>query len=276
MTLDLTPIKGGTATITATVGTDTVTVDLRVGKATFGLTTSGDTAFDKKKQTITLTAELTDANGTKITLNDGDVKWSVISSKVTSKAWNRSDRTLYNGLTWGTAATASSPGEGDLTRPQGTAPRGPEAYLTDIVGEREVTVKASVEYNGQTYEAAETVTFGDGPLSVFAGPPSTRGNTWAEAAQKCGSLPSDSSPGYHDETNLPRREELQAVSGPGYGGYGAAFAAKWPDDYNGFGWFYYWTGERYGFGSRGIVSLADGHVGGYDPTYFVPVAVCRH
>ena len=276
VTLDLTPIKGGTATITATVGTDTVTVDLRVGKATFGLTTSGDTAFDKKKQTITLTAELTDANGTKITLNDGDVKWSVISSKVTSKAWNRSDRTLYNGLTWGTAATASSPGEGDLTRPQGTAPRGPEAYLTDIVGEREVTVKASVEYNGQTYEAAETVTFGDGPLSVFAGPPSTRGNTWAEAAQKCGSLPSDSSPGYHDETNLPRREELQAVSGPGYGGYGAAFAAKWPDDYNGFGWFYYWTGERYGFGSRGIVSLADGHVGGYDPTYFVPVAVCRH
>ena len=282
VTLDLTPIKGGTATITATVGTDTVTVDLSVSKVTFVLTDSGggkDTSFvGNKYQTIKLTAELTDANGTKITLNDGDVKWSVISSNVTSEAWMRSAG-AYNGLTWGQtplSLTYGAAAEIDTKTPAGTAPTGAEAYLTDIVGERTVTVTATVEYNGQSYTAEEkTVTFGDGPLAVFARPPSTRGNTWAEAAQKCGRLPSDSSPGYHDETNLPRKEELQAVSGPGYGGYGAAFAAKWPDDYNGFGWFYYWTGERYGYGSRGIVSLADGHLGGYDPTYFVPVAVCR-
>ena len=276
VTLDLTPIKGGTATITATVGTDTVTVDLRVGKATFGLTTSGDTAFDKNKQTITLTAELTDANGTKITLNDGEVKWSVISSKVTSDAWMRSAG-AYNGLTWGTTAQSATPNEGEKTeKPDGTAPTGAEAYLTDIVGEREVTVKASVEYNGQTYEAAETVTFGDGPLSVFAGPPSTGGNTWAEAAQKCGSLPSYSSPGYYDETNLPRKEELQAVSGPGYGGYGAAFAAKWPDDGDGdVRFFFYWTGELRGPDFATVVTLGNGDYSGHDRGNDVPVAVCR-
>ena len=269
-TVKLTPTgSGGNRTITATVGTDTVTVDLRVGKATFGLTTSGDTAFDKNKQTITLTAELTDANGTKITLNDGDVKWSVISSKVTSKAWNRSDRTLYNGLTWGTAATASSPGEGDLTSPQGTAPTGAEASLTDIVGERTVKVTASVEYNGQTYEAAETVKFGEGPLAVFQKPLSNM--TWKDAARTCGRVPSNLSPGYHEETNLPHIEELQAVSGGS--GYGAAFAAKWPDDRN--GWVHYWTGELNGSVSAQVVILIGGYVGGDRQDVGVPVAVCR-
>lgn len=261
-------------TITATVGTDTVTVDLSVSKVTFVLTDSGGGGSFDSSQTITLTAELTDANGTKITLNDGDVTWSVISSKVTSKAWNRSDRTLYNGLTWGTAATASSPGEGDLTSPQGTAPTGAEASLTDIVGERTVKVTASVEYNGQLYTAEEkTVSFGKGPLSVFAGPPSTSGKTWAEAAQTCGSYPSDSSQGYHEETNLPSTEELRAVSGGS--GYGAAFAAKWPDDRNGNGWFGYWTGELDGSVSAKIVRLYRGSVLGYDQVIVSPVAVCR-
>ena len=269
-TVKLTPTgSGGNRTISATVGTDTVTVDLRVGKATFGLTTSGDTAFDKNKQTITLTAELTDANGTKITLNDGDVKWSVISSKVTSKAWNRSDRTLYNGLTWGTAARASSPGEGVLISPQGTAPRGPEASLTDIVGQRTVEVKATVKYGEQTYTQTTTVSFGEGPLSVFATP--LRNMTWTEAAQTCGSLPSDLSPGYHGETNLPHTEELRAVSGGS--GYGAAFAAGWPSDGN--GWFFYWTGELGGSVSAKIVALNSGNVNGLLQDDDVPVAVCR-
>lgn len=271
-TLELTATGTSTATrtITATVGTDTVTVDLSVGKATFDLTTSGDTAFDKNKQTITLTAELTDANGTKITLNDGDVTWSVISSKVTSKAWMRSAG-AYNGLTWGTAARASSPGEGVLISPQGTAPRGPEASLTDIVGQRTVEVKATVKYGEQTYTQTTTVSFGEGPLSVFATP--LRNMTWTEAAQACGSLPSDSSSGYHDETKLPRREELQAVSGGS--GYGAAFAAKWPDDRDGSGWFCYWAGELVGSVGAKVVYLRNGGAGGGIQVDDFPVAVCR-
>ena len=246
-----------------------MTVDLSVGKVTFVLTDSGGGGSFDSSQTITLTAELTDANGTKITLNDSDVKWSVISSKVTSKAWNRSDRTLYNGLTWGTAARASSPGEGVLISPQGTAPRGPEASLTDIVGQRTVEVKATVKYGEQTYTQTTTVSFGEGPLSVFATP--LRNMTWTEAAQTCGSLPSDLSPGYHGETNLPHTEELRAVSGGS--GYGAAFAAGWPSD--GVGWFRYWTGELRGSVSAKIVDLDYGVVRGDSQVSVVPVAVCR-
>lgn len=271
--LTATGTSTATRTITATVGTDTVTVDLRVGKATFGLTTSGDTAFDKNKQTITLTAELTDANGTKITLNDGDVKWSVISSKVTSEAWMRSAG-AYNGLTWGQTPLSLTAAENDTDTPAGTAPTGAEAYLTDIVGEREVTVTATVEYNGQSYTAEEKrVTFGDGPLSMFEKPLSYY-MTWKEAAQKCGSF-SDFSPGYHGETNLPRKEDLQAVSGPGKGGYGAAFAAKWPDD-SGLGWFCYWTAELHDSVTAEIVLLGNGGVNGYPHHFDVPAAVCRH
>ena len=162
---------------------------------------------------------------------------------------------------------------GDKTTPGGTAPTGAEAYLTDIVGEREVTVKASVEYNGQTYEAAETVKFGEGPLAVFEKP--LRYMTWNDAARTCGRVPSDSFPGYHDETNLPRREELQAVSGPGKGGYGAAFAAKWPNDRNGGRWFLYWTGELDGSFLAKFVGLHNGDVGDLIPSSADPVAVCR-
>ena len=260
--------------ITATVeGTDTVEAGLSVGEATLVLTDSGgDPQFTKNKQTKTLKAKLTDAAGTEIPLGGTTVEWTVVSSTVTSKAWNRSDRTLYNGLTWGTAATASSPGEGDLTSPQGTAPTGAEASLTDIVGERTVKVTASVEYNGQTYyEAAETVKFGEGPLAVFQKPLSNM--TWKDAAQKCGRVPSDSSPGYHDETNLPRREDLQAVSGGS--GYGAAFAAGWPDDRGGNGEFLYWSGELNGVVSAKIVRLNGGGVYSFDQVYDDPVAVCR-
>ena len=262
-------------TITATVGTDTATVDLSVGKATLVLTDSGgDPQFTKNKQTITLTAELTDANGTKITLNDGDVTWTVESSTISPelKAWNRSDRTLYNGLTWGTTAQSATPNEGEKTeKPDGTAPRGPEASLTDIVGQRTVEVKATVKYGEQTYTQTTTVSFGEGPLSVFQKPLSNM--TWTEAARTCGgSLPSDPSPGYHSETNLPSKEELQAVSG---GGYGAAFAAKWPDDRSGFGWFDYWTGELIDSVSAQIVYLDDGTVGSIRQDGALPVAVCR-
>ncbi len=256
-------------TITATVGTDTATLDLRVGKATFVLTDSGGGGSFDSSQTITLTAELTDANGTKITLNDGDVTWSVISSNVASKAWMRSAG-AYNGLTWGTTAQSAAVGEGEKTEePDGTAPTGAEASLTDIVGEREVTVTATVEYNGQSYTAEEKrVTFGDGPLSVFAGPPSTSGKTWANAATYCKGTPGDANQaGYQPETKLPTSDQLRAVSGGS--GYGAAFAAGWP------GWYTYWTGQANGFVSAGFVYLNSGDVGWNYVVYGSPLAVCR-
>ena len=273
-TLELTATGASTAmrTITATVGTDTVTVDLSVGKAT--LTTSGggkDTPFvNDKYQTIKLTATL-EIDGQEVSLDGTRVTWTVESSSVSCEAWMRSAG-AYNGLTWGQTPLSLTAAENDTDTPAGTAPTGAEAYLTDIVGEREVTVTATVEYNGQSYTAEEkTVTFGDGPLSVFEKPLSNM--TWKDAAQTCGRLPSVFSPGYHDETNLPRTEELQAVSGPGNGGYGAAFAAGWPS--GGSGWFRYWTGVLLGPVSARVVGLDDAYVGGGGQGYDVPVAVCR-
>ena len=256
--------------ITATVGgTDTVEAELSVGKATLVLTDSGgDPQFTGNKQTKTLTAKLTDAAGTEIPL-DARVTWTVESSTISSelKAWNRSDPTVCNGLTWGTAATASSPGEVDLASPRGTAPDGAEASLTDIVGEREVTVKAEVTYDGQSYEATKSVKFGKGPLSVFAGPPSTSGKTWADAATDCKGKPGNASQaGYQRDTNLPTIEQLRAVSGGS--GYGAAFAAGWP------GWYTYWTGRAIGNGYAWFVDLYGGGVDWGNVGLDYPFAVC--
>ena len=114
--LTATGTSTATRTITATVGTDTVTVDLSVSKVTFVLTDSGGgTSFvDDKYQTITLKATL-EIDGKEVSLDGTPVTWTVASSNVSCEAWMRSAG-AYNGLTWGTAATASSPGEGDLTR----------------------------------------------------------------------------------------------------------------------------------------------------------------
>ena len=272
--LTATGTSTATRTITATVGTDTVTVDLSVSKVTFVLTDSGggkDTSFVAEKyQTIKLTATLV-IDGQEVSLDGTRVTWTVESSSVSCAVWNRGSDAC-NGLTWGQTPLSLTAAENDTDTPAGTAPTGAEAYLTDIVGERTVTVTATVEYNGQSYTAEEKrVTFGDGPLSMFETP--SRYMTWEEAAQKCGSI-SDFSPGYHGETNLPRKEELQAVSGPGNGGYGAAFAAKWPDDRNCDDWFFYWTGI-YHFGRAVIVDLHDGGEGLTNQDDDVPVAVCR-
>ena len=275
VTLDLTPIKGGTATITATVGTDTVTVDLRVGKATFVLTDSGggkDTSFvGNKYQTIKLTATLV-IDGKKVSLDGTRVTWTVESSSVSCEAWMRSAG-AYNGLTWGQTPLSLTAAENDTDTPAGTAPRGAEAYLTDIVGEREVTVTATVEYNGQVYTAEEkTVSFGDGPLSVFAKPPSKTGETWAGAATYCGGDPGDASLTnvYQRTTNLPTSDQLRAVSG--VSGYGAAFAAGWPN--NSYGSYTYWTGRARGYDRAGMVYLDNGNVNWDYVEYDNPLAVC--
>lgn len=140
--------------------------------------------------------------------------------------------------------------------PQGDAPDGAEASLTDIVGQRTVEVKATVKYGEQTYTQTTRVSFGDGPLSVFAKPPSKTGETWAGAATYCGGDPGDASLTnvYQRTTNLPTSDQLRAVSG--VSGYGAAFAAGWPN--SSYGWYTYWTGQAYGDGRAGVVYLYNG------------------
>ena len=268
-TVKLTPTgSGGNRTITATVGTDTVTVDLSVSKVTFVLTDSGGgTSFvDDKYQTITLKATL-EIDGKEVSLDGTPVTWTVASSNVSCEAWMRSAG-AYNGLTWGQtplSLTYDDAAENDTDTPAGTAPTGAEAYLTDIVGERTVTVTATVEYNGQWYTAEEkTVTFGNGPLSVFKKPLGSM--SWTSTEAQCSALPSTA--------------ELRAVAGPSRfntdpNARGAAFAAKWPDDRSGSGWFCYWAGELFGSVGAEFVDLHLGDVGGYSQFNDVPVAVCR-
>jgi hypothetical protein len=49
----------------------------------------------------------------------------------------------------------------------GTIPNGLEAQLTDVVGNRTVTVKAETTIDGVLYSRTTDVTFGNGPMSVF-------------------------------------------------------------------------------------------------------------
>ena len=270
-TATLTPTGSeGSRQITATVGTESAIVTLEVRKNLLVLTASGGGGSFDLSQTITLTAALKDATNNDIPLDSATVTWTVESSTVNSAAWNRNTG-VYNGLTWGMTPLSLSAAEGDKTTPGGTAPTSVTARLTDIVGEREVTVKAEVTYDGQSYEATKSVKFGEGPLAVFQKP--LHYMTWTEAVQKCGGYYPSGQTGYQPATNLPRKEELQAVSGRS--GYGAAFAAGWPDDRNGSGRFRYWTGELYGSGSAKFVDLDYGNVGVVYQGNVFPVAVCR-
>ena len=179
-------------------------------------------------QTVMLTASLKDDAGRTVSLDGEQVRWSAVSSHVRSKAWARpADR--WNGLCWGGNALSLSEPEEDRLRMAGAAPVGPTASLTDIVGERDVTVQASVtlKKTGATHTATARVVFGKGPLSVFAGAPLKVGTTWKEAVSRCGGKDNPDVETYQPGTRLPSREQLQAVSGAGKG---AAFAAGWPQN----------------------------------------------
>ena len=127
-----------------------------------------------------------------------------------------------------------------------------EISLTDVMGEREIKVQATAEGLMQT----AAISFPNGPLAVFAGPP--KGNyAWGNntsgkstsfpAANQCGASdsaiagftgypPANFSSIYVSTSKLPTGDQLVAVakSGPGTG-KGAAYAAGWPGGI-------YWTG----------------------------------
>ncbi len=181
-----------------------------------------------ESQTVMLTAVLRDDAGRAVSLDGERVRWSAVDSHVRSKAWARpADR--WNGLCWGRNALSLSGPEEDRLRMEGTPPVGATAFLTDIAGERDVTVQASVtlKKTGATHTATARVAFGKGPLSVFAGAPLKEGTTWKEAISRCGGTDNPDVETYQPGTRLPSREQLQAVSGAGKG---AAFAAGWPQN----------------------------------------------
>jgi hypothetical protein len=200
------------------------------------------------RSTASITATAT-ANGSTVTINPGEVTWTVENSSITAAWWGNRSTGATNGLAWGQSAIWLNGTEAertDMSGNGGVAPDGDTAYLTDIVGSRTVTVKASMVIDGKTVSETATVSFGDGPLSVFGAAPTASDRlTWAAASSKCGTVGNPNIVDYQPSTNLPRQEHLRAVAGPGEGGQGAAHAAGWPEDghlppdYQ----FRYWSGE---------------------------------
>jgi hypothetical protein len=160
--------------------------------------------------------------------------------------------------------------------------------LTDIVGERTITVSAAALVAGSALSVTQTLRFGNGPLSRLTAPDGTKRN-WRDSYQYCnGYAPS----GADDPSNwtaadrdvdhgggkMPDIVELQAVSSVdtriyGYtntnaAAHGAWSAAGWPHRY-------YWSGVADGTDHARDVLLG----GGYDSWDLVgrslDITVCR-
>jgi hypothetical protein len=265
-------------------------------------TDGGNFTSGKLYATASLTARVVDPDGNPI--NGATVTWSVLSARNNSPAVMSGWESKKTGLTWGDAPES---GKDDYTYvyerlqkeridcatndTSATDSSGVTTILlTDIVGERIVTVQAKVTIGGTDHTATQAISFGKGPLSVFLAPvgafsPSL---TWEEAYNACNganayatrsvapsawkilgtTYPANyvggSTPGT-DDGKMPTRAEYHAVSAidtypwgytnPNVNAQGAAFAAGWP-----LVWplSVYWTGEAYGAVYAYGVYLLDG------------------
>ena len=277
-----------TATLTATGSGDlpiAVTVDdggtadmsLHVKEVTLGITnvTGGGEFVSGKSTTATFTAQmLADGEPYTYTSTPSQVTWNLGTvDNSPNKAVMDSHKTKKTGLAWGTNAPGSSAGDELTSSTTSTlsGSTGAQIQLTDIMGQRKVTMEAEVSMYGQKFSGTKEFTFGAGPLSVFAGVP--KGTmTWLDAVSACGGTGDLNTAGYQRSTNLPTEEQLKAVSSTGNYAY---LAAGWPDDGNGFGWFCYWTGEADGYGSDARGVDLDRVYESWDYAAFdYPVAVC--
>jgi hypothetical protein len=110
------------------------------------------------------------------------VVWTILSVQNKARAWNRVPGG-FNGLAWGDSEVngetdwEATPvvGGHSITTSDGAV------KLTDIVGERKVSLKAEASLKGVIYTEIIKLTFGKGPLSVFTKKPSNGGMQWATA-----------------------------------------------------------------------------------------------
>jgi hypothetical protein len=123
----------------------------------------------------------------KFYLNGAEIKpdtvfWTILDVKNEARAWNRGTAAL-NGLAWGDSRVCVNTKWGDtpIIGGRSIATSTGTVKLTDVVGERIVTLKAGTTVNGVPFSETIDVSFGKGPLSVFAKPPSSGGLPWATA-----------------------------------------------------------------------------------------------
>jgi hypothetical protein len=244
--------------------------------------------------TASLTVNVADTDGQPV--SGATVTWTVETARNNSPAMMSGWESRKTGLTWGATP------EADLDYSELALERIPSAtnntsatdssgeatmQLTDIVGERVITVKAEVTIGGTTYSVTQDVSFGNGPLSVFKAPVGTTSPwlTWDEAYQACNNsaYTGDYSTGWHKGAyvgggKMPTLTEMQAVSSYYTGGtidnpntdaQGAAFAAGWRNVHYGF-----WTGDARFRGFLYIVNPTSGYDGWQQVYNHFPVA-CR-
>lgn len=178
---DLIATASGEQTIAVTVnGRKNATTKLRVAKLTFDITsvTNGGDFVSGGTSRASLTGQLK-ADGTPYAPKaQTQVVWSVTAATNNSKAVESSHKSRKTGLAWGTSGPGASAGNDVGTTTNTISGSSPiTVNLTDVMGERTVTVRAEVKINGYSFFSTQTkdISFGKGPLSVFAGEP--HGNT---------------------------------------------------------------------------------------------------
>lgn len=197
-------------------------------------------------------------------LGDQTIDLDIVSAKNYSAAFAEERKNGVFGLSWQKPALGGMDAITHIsivTNIDGQV----EAVLTDIIGERDVTVRAKLANGKQSID--HIVTFGKGPLSVFAFPP-TETVSWLELYEKCNGEKYGGNPktwkvgqGYEGGSKLPSMEQIQAVSLPGKynkqkNALGAALAAGWPVDHR------YWNGRAVMQSRASHVDIRDGNIHG--------------
>lgn len=239
-----------------------------------------------KSSTASITATLEDERGQPLA-NGTQVTWTVIAAQNDSPAMARGWEGMKTGLKWGATAVANDNYarlKVELTFSIKTKVSGEDGKtmvkLTDIIGERSVTVQAHTDAGNAT----ATVHFGKGPLSVFRTPPTetpirfsndspitsaTNPDTGFPAANHCGGRIAYTGDGHYPSSNLPSLAQFQAIAVNQWkdvDGNGAWAASGWSDN------IIVWTDEILGNGeAAGITNwsaisggIADGKIIPYD------------
>ncbi|MDR3629512.1 MAG: inverse autotransporter beta domain-containing protein [Desulfocapsaceae bacterium] len=248
--LNLTGLTAGIAVVTATTGGSTSNgCGLIVNQPSIVLTgpASIGSFVGTGKGTAALTASVRDSNSNPV--SGATVSWHIVSAANHAAAMASGWGNKKTGLYWDVTPTATTVGAlsseladtTSVTNPAGKA----VIDLTDILGERDITVQAAVTINGQLYTATRLTTFGSGPLSVFAGPPSSSQLLWTDAYNYCNGTAYTGNPaawttasGYVGAPKMATVAQLRAVafSTLSLSAYGAAYAAGWPHNV-------VWSGE---------------------------------
>lgn len=189
------------------------------------------------------------------------VSWKIAAVENRSEALPLSAKNRIEGLSWEHPDRSGKKiGEfATVTNSTGTA----RAKLTDIIGERTVTVAVTAAYGGSKYHSGQTVAFGNGPLSIFAAP-LPEPVTWIELYAICNGKPYLGNPvdwkigiGRVGGEKMPSLEQMQSISMPSeynkaQNAMAATVAAGWPTDRR------YWNGRAVMQGRASHMDIRNG------------------